>query len=74
LRDAVRGGGDTGGIGDRGDGTERFGRLGISDDGTVGGVDTDGVLAITLARFESSVLSVVGGVVGTADTVIDVLA
>lgn len=74
MRDAVGGSGNTGGVGERRDSTKGFGGLGISDDGAVGGVDTDGILAFALARFESSVLSVVGCVVGAADTVVDVLA
>ncbi len=74
MRNTVRGSGNTGSVRDGGDGTEGFGRWGISDDGTVGSVDTDGVLVLAFARFECTVLSVVGCIVGTADTIVDVLA
>jgi len=65
--------GDLGLVWHGGDGTQRLGRLTVGLDLTVGiGVDTGVVLVVTLARLEGTVLGVVGGIVSTSDTVVDV--
>jgi hypothetical protein len=48
--------------------------LGVGHNLAVDGVDTGEVLVLTLAGFESSILGVIGGVVGTPNTVQPVLA
>ena len=59
----------------RWDRAEALRGLGVSQGGTRSiGVDTGEILIIAKAGFESAVLSVVGGIVGAADTVVDVLA
>lgn len=58
-----------------GDGTQRFIRLSVGLDLTAGiGVDAWIILVVTLAGLESTVLSIIGGIVGTSDAVVDVLA
>ena len=58
-----------------GDGAQRLGRLSVGLDLTAGvGVDAGEVLVVTFARLEGTILRVVGGVVGTSDTVVDMLA
>jgi len=71
---AIRARGDAGLVGHGGDDAERLGWLGVGDDGTVGCVYAREVLVIALAGLKGTVLSIVGCVVGTADTVVDVLA
>lgn len=57
------------------DGTQRLGRLSVGLDLSGGvGVDTGEVLVVTLARFECSVLGVVGSIVSASDTIEDMLA
>jgi len=59
----------------RRDRTKALRGLSVSVGSTAGiGVDSREILIIAEARFESVVLSIVGDVVGTADTVVDVLA
>ena len=59
----------------RRDRAEALGGLGVSQGGARSiGVDTGEILIIAKAGFKSAVLRFVGGVVGTADTVVDVLA
>ena len=48
--------------------------MSIGCDFAVGRVDTREVLVIALARFEDPVLGVIGCIVGTTDTVVNVLA
>ena len=58
-----------------GDRTQRLGRLSIGLDLTVGvGVDAGEVLVVARASLEGPVLGVVGGVVGTSDTIEDMFA
>ncbi len=72
--DAVGGCGDLGIVRQRRDRTKRLRRLSESHDLAVRGVDTRGVLVVTLAVLERAVLGGVGAVVRNTDTVEDVLS
>ena len=48
--------------------------MSVSYDLSVGGIDSREVLVLTEARFEDLVASSVGGVVSTANAIIDVFA
>lgn len=74
MGDAVGRGGDAGSIREAGDGAERLRGLSVSDDGAVGSVYTREILVFTVACFEDAFLSGVGSIVGTAHTIVDVLA
>jgi hypothetical protein len=65
---------DLGLIRNAGDGTLILRRLGISEHGAVLSVNTGEVLVVTLARLKGTILGIVGGVVGTSDTVETVFA
>lgn len=69
----VRRGWDNGFIRDGSNRAEGFCRLGICDDGTVGGVDSGEITVFSLATFENAWLGVIGSVVFASDTVINVL-
>lgn len=56
-----------------GNGTQRLGGLSVGLDLTTWiGVDAGEVLVVSVANLEGTVLGIVGGVVGTPDTVVDV--
>lgn len=57
-----------------GDGTKGLGWLSVGTDGTVQCVNTWEVTVFSTAGFKYLVFSSVGSVIGTADTVIDMLA
>lgn len=56
------------------DGTEGLGRLRVGHDLTVEGVDTGGILVLTIADLEHSRVGDHGAVVHDTNTIIDVLA
>ena len=66
--------GHAGGVRDGGDGAERFSGLSVGHDLAILGVSSGEILVLALAGLEGAVLSVAGGVVVAADTVVDVLA
>lgn len=48
--------------------------MSVSDDSAIRGIDTREILVFTFTGLKCTVLSVVGGVVSTANTIVDVLA
>ncbi len=56
------------------DGPERFRRLRVGYNGTVGGEYAGEILVLSLARLEGAILRIVGRVVSASDAIVDVLA
>ena len=75
MSDTVGRSGDLGLVWHGANGTQRLGRLGVGLDLTGGiGVDAGEILVVALAGLESTVLGGIWGVVGTSDTVVNMLA
>jgi len=75
VSDTVGRSGDLGLVWHGADSTQRFRRLSVGLDLTTWiGVDAGVVLVVTLAGLESAVFGVVGGVVGTSNTIVNMLA
>jgi len=74
VSDAVGGGGDLGLVRHGGNGTQRLSGLSVGLDLAAGiGVNAGEVLVVSSASLEDTSLSIVGGVVGASDTIVDML-
>jgi len=69
--DAVRAGRYSGLVGNGGDGSKGFRRLGVGRHSAVGGINTWKVLVLALAGLERAGLGIIGDVVGATDTIED---
>lgn len=75
VGDAVGGGRDSGSVGNRGNGSQRLGRLEVSQSLTLtASVDARRNHVVTLTDFECTILGLARGIVCTPETIIDVLA